>query len=123
MAAARQDNADIWTADSSSASYWLDGMTPPVLPDTAMPAQVDVVIVGSGYTGLNAAIETARGGRSTLVLEAETPGWGCSTRNGGQISTSIKPSLAKLTAQHGRERADAIRGEGRAALQWIEERI
>jgi len=123
MAAARQDNADIWTANASSTSYWLDGMTPPVLPDTAMPAQVDVVVVGSGYTGLNAAIETARGGRSTLVLEAETPGWGCSTRNGGQISTSIKPSLAKLTAQHGHERADAIRGEGRAALQWIEERI
>ena len=46
------------------------------------------MIVGSGYTGINAAIETARGGRQTLVLDAEEPGWGCSTRNGGQISTS-----------------------------------
>jgi len=123
MAVAQKNGKDIWTADWSGTSYWLDGMTPPDLPQTALPSEVDVVIVGSGYTGLNAAIEVARGGRSTLVLEAETPGWGCSTRNGGQISTSIKPSLAKLTASHGRERAEAIRGEGSASLEWIEERI
>ena len=81
---------------------------------------VDVVIVGSGYTGLNAALETIRGGRSTLVLDSENPGCGCSTRNGGQISTSIKPSLSDLTAKYGLEKACAIRKEGENALQWIE---
>ncbi|WP_324755380.1 FAD-binding oxidoreductase [Roseovarius sp. Pro17] len=118
-----RQSTDIWAADWSDTSYWLDGLAPPNLPETPLPREVDVVIVGSGYTGLNAAIEVARGGRSTLVLEAETPGWGCSTRNGGQISTSIKPSLDKLAARHGRDRAAAIRGEGRAALEWIEDRI
>ncbi len=118
-----QTGGDIWGRNWSDTSYWLDGLTPPNMPETSLPREVDVVIVGSGYTGLNAAIETARGGRSTLVLEAETPGWGCSTRNGGQISTSIKPSLDKLAARHGRDRAVAIRSEGCAALKWIEERI
>lgn len=114
---------DIWSAGWSDRSYWLDGAPAlPALPDTP-PAAADVVIVGSGYTGINAAIETARGGRQTLVLDAEEPGWGCSTRNGGQISTSIKPSLAKLSAKYGSERARAIRGEGARALNWIEERI
>ena len=101
-------------------SFWLDGLAePPALAET-IPANVDVAIIGSGYTGLNAALETARGGRSTLVLDAVDPGWGCSTRNGGQISTSIKPSLDKLTAKFGAERAQAIRNEGKLSLEWIE---
>ncbi|MGA1181366.1 MAG: NAD(P)/FAD-dependent oxidoreductase, partial [Marivivens sp.] len=42
---------------------------------------------------------------------------------GGQVGTSIKPSLASLTQKYGAERAAAIRGEGMTALEWIEERI
>jgi glycine/D-amino acid oxidase-like deaminating enzyme len=93
---------------------------PPALPDQPL-AEADVVIVGSGYTGLNAAIQTARGGRTTLVLDADDPGYGCSTRNGGQISTSVKPTLEKLTARFGADRARAIRQEGQNALEWIED--
>lgn len=118
-----RNGADLWTSGWSGTSYWLDGLDPPTVPAIDLPRTVDVLIVGSGYTGLNAAIETARGGRSTLIVEAETPGWGCSTRNGGQVGTGIKPSLAKLTARYGAERAEAIRAEGTAALEWIEERI
>lgn len=104
------------------APYWAeDGDAPPVVGPETLPARADVVVVGSGYTGLNAALVAARGGRSVVVFDAERIGHGCSTRNGGQISTSIKPSLAALTRLHGAERARAIRGEGVAALDWIEE--
>lgn len=123
MASKNNRGRDVWAEGWKDSSYWLDGLTPPDLSSADLPRQVDVVIVGSGYTGLNAAIETARGGRSTLVLEAETPGWGCSTRNGGQISTSIKPTLEALTKRFGADRARAIRNEGQQALNWIEERI
>lgn len=101
------------------SSFWLEGV--PELP--ALPTEpldtVDVAVIGSGYTGMHAAIETARAGRRTMVLDAHAPGWGCSTRNGGQISTSIKPSLQKLTAKYGQARARAIRKEGETALAWI----
>ncbi|XDZ66510.1 NAD(P)/FAD-dependent oxidoreductase [Alphaproteobacteria bacterium LSUCC0684] len=114
---------DIWISNWSRNSYWLDGMPELAAQSHALPSSTDVLIVGSGYTGLNAALETARAGRSTLVLDAGEPGSGCSTRNGGQISTSIKPSLAMLNRKYGETRARAIRNEGKDALDWIEERI
>lgn len=99
--------------------YWHEhlGALPPLRPQP--PAEADVAIVGAGYTGLSAAITTARGGRSTVVVESADPGHGCSSRNGGQISTSVKPSLERLTAKFGEDRARAIRGEGVNALSWI----
>lgn len=99
--------------------YWHDQIDPVPKSKTGLPKQVDVLVVGGGYTGLSAALVTARAGRSTLVLEAHDPGFGCSSRNGGQISTSIKPSLDKLTARFGAERAKGIRAEGVKALTWI----
>ncbi|MDW3223366.1 MAG: FAD-binding oxidoreductase [Paracoccaceae bacterium] len=105
--------------DCKDSSYWLEGVSVPSSLTENLPHSVDVVVIGSGYTGLHAAIETARGGCQTLVLDAQDPGWGCSTRNGGQISTSVKPSLQKLTATYGAERARAIRKEGETALDWI----
>ena len=99
--------------------YWHDDVEAPRLPALSEDRSVDVAVVGAGYTGLNAALETARGGRSTLVLDAEAAGYGCSTRNGGQISTSIKPGVAALARKFGLDRARAIHREGTAALDWI----
>jgi glycine/D-amino acid oxidase-like deaminating enzyme len=99
--------------------YWHDQIGAPPALAADLPAKVDILIVGSGYTGLSAALVTARAGRSTLVVDAEDPGFGCSTRNGGQISTSVKPSLEKLTEKFGAGRAQGIRAEGANALKWI----
>ena len=115
--------SEIFAEGFKEDPYWWDNAPAPLLPVPERPASVDVAVVGSGYTGLNAALETARAGRSTLVLDAEQAGWGCSTRNGGQISTSIKPNVAQLARRHGIERARAIHAEGGAALDWIEELV
>src|SRR5690606_32950795 len=64
-----------------------------------------------------------RTGRNVLVLDAEAAGWGCSSRNGGQVSTSIKPGYDELAKRHGPERAFAIRKEGMTALDWIRDFI
>lgn len=107
----------------SATPYWQEAIDQPPEMAESPPDQADVLIVGSGYTGLNAAIETSRAGLSTLVLEASVAGFGCSTRNGGQISTSVKPSLDALAKRFGVEKARKIRREGETALGWIEERI
>ncbi|MBL8697555.1 MAG: FAD-binding oxidoreductase [Alphaproteobacteria bacterium] len=109
----------LFTADFKLTPYWWEHVPRPALPQAEPPARADVVVVGSGYTGLHAAVQTARGGRHTVVLDAEDAGWGCSTRNGGQISTSIKPGFEELARRHGAERADAILREGQASLDFV----
>jgi len=113
----------LYTSDYKAEPYWWEEAPLRSLPQAPLPAEVEVAIVGSGYSGLAAALTTARGGRSTLVLEAEAAGQGCSTRNGGQVSTSLKPSYAELAAKHGPERALAIRKEGFKALAALGELI
>jgi len=99
--------------------YWWDDVPRPRLADAPLPATVDVAVVGAGYTGLHAALQTVRGGRSTVVFDAEDAGWGCSSRNGGQISTSIKPGFEQLARRHGQQRAFDILKEGQQSLAWI----
>ena len=114
---------DIFTEDFSTAPYWWRQTPPPDIDPTPLPHKVDVAIVGSGYTGLHTALQTARGGRSTLVFDAQNAGWGCSSRNGGQISVGIKPSYAQLARRLGPDAARAIHQEGRNALRWLGEHI
>lgn len=112
--------ASIFTDDFKTTPYWWDRSPRPALPSTDLPGTVDVAVIGSGYTGLHAAIAVARGGRSVVVFDAEDAGWGCSSRNGGQISTSTKPTFEELAKQHGSETAFAILKDGHNALAWIE---
>ena len=105
----------IFAPDYQAHCYWQDdSASPPAGPET-LPTAVDVLIIGSGYTGLAAARETALAGRSTLVVDAGPVAGGCSSRNGGQVAFSFKPSHATLMAQHGRAVADGIYREGLAA--------
>lgn len=72
-------------------TYWIGTAGPP--PDDDGPVSedfdADVVIIGSGYTGLSCAIHLAQDhGIEAVVLEANTVAWGCSTRNGGQAQIS-----------------------------------
>jgi gamma-glutamylputrescine oxidase len=54
-------------------------------PPLAGDVTADVCIVGAGYAGLSAALELAKRGYRTIVLEAQRVGWGASGRNGGQV--------------------------------------
>lgn len=108
--------SDSLFSDCIAQPFWLQD-APLRLPDPRpLPSGADLVVVGSGYTGLAAAIEAAKGGMSVLVLDRGPIGAGCFTRNGGQLSSSIKPELGKLTARHGAALAGRIRDEGYAAL-------
>ena len=68
-------------------SLWTATANPtPDCPPLAGAVQADVVIIGGGFTGLSAALHLAEAGKSVVVLEAETPGWGASGSPGGGAS-------------------------------------
>jgi glycine/D-amino acid oxidase-like deaminating enzyme len=79
--------------------------------DTAAPAvptpplegnaSADVIVVGAGFTGLSTALHLAERGVKVLVLEAETPGWGASGRNGGQVNPGLKHDPDRVEADFG----------------------
>lgn len=111
----------MFTADFKAEPYWWDVAPREAPSPTDLPSSVDVLVIGSGYTGLHAALRTARAGRSTLVVEAEALGFGASSRNGGQISTSVKLNKATLSRKFGAEIAAEILAEGQASRDYIEE--
>lgn len=63
--------------------WWDETIAAPDWPTLQGELAVDVAVVGGGFTGLSAALHLAESGASVAVLEAETPGWGASGRNGG----------------------------------------
>jgi glycine/D-amino acid oxidase-like deaminating enzyme len=113
----------IYADDFAPQSYWADDAPLPAPADEPLPVAVDVLIIGAGYTGLTAARETALAGRSTLVLDAAAIGGGCSSRNGGQVAFSIKPSFEALAAAHGADIARRIHLEGFEATRALRELV
>lgn len=89
--------------------YW---HTTVQMPDdsnlTPIPAKADVAIIGGGYTGLSAARTLAKQGVNVVVLEAETIGWGASSRNGGMTLTGLKPAMQTVIKKYGRELAKEL---------------
>jgi glycine/D-amino acid oxidase-like deaminating enzyme len=70
-----------------------------------LPEKVDVAVIGSGFTGLSAARTLAKRGARAAVLEAETIGWGASSRNGGMVLTGLKMPMQTIIKNYGRDMA------------------
>ncbi|RVU35023.1 FAD-binding oxidoreductase [Hwanghaeella grinnelliae] len=72
-------------------SLWsATAITPVEFPSLQGEHRTDVAIVGGGFTGLSTALHLAERGISVTVLEAKTPGFGASGRNGGQVIAGFK---------------------------------
>jgi len=84
-------------------NYWLTTAAMPKTPAHQLPENVDVAIIGTGFTGLSAAFALAKRGARVVVLEAETIGWGASSRNGGMVLTGLKLGVNELISKYGRD--------------------
>jgi glycine/D-amino acid oxidase-like deaminating enzyme len=107
----------------SHQPYWWDAAPREAPRDAALPERCDVAVVGAGYAGLSAALTLARAGRSVVVLDAETPGYGASSRSGGMIGHGHRLSYAKLIERYGTRKAEALVREGMASLQFLKDLI
>lgn len=109
---------------TKTAVLWIAGAgAPPAIAATPVEGEVDVAIIGGGYTGLSAARTLAAAGHRVAVFEAETVGWGASSRNGGMATIGSKRSLASWIKGYGRERAARLWTAARHAVDFVEELI
>lgn len=108
-------------------TYWTATAGTP--PETDGPitgdVDVDVAIVGSGFTGLTCAIFLAREfGIKAAVIEANRVAWGCSTRNGGQAQNAAgRLSRSQWIARWGRDVARRMHVEVQEGFETFDELI
>ena len=90
---------------NGDVSFWFSQLGPaPARPALGGDLEVDVAIVGAGYTGLWSAYYLAKADPSLriAVLESHHVGYGASGRNGGWVANSITGGREDDTARVGR---------------------
>src|SRR5690242_20703864 len=101
-------------------NFWLNTAKMPLGAQMPLPESVDVAVMGAGFTGLSAARTLARLGATVAVLEAESTGWGASSRNGGMVLTGLKLGVNQLISMYGRERTRRMYAASLASIDCVE---
>lgn len=105
-------------------SYWHATSTPFASAQPGpVEGTVDVVVIGAGFTGLNAALKLARAGTSVAVLEASHVGAGGSGRNGGHLNNGMAHGYGEAKAHLGETRAKALWQAYDRSIDMIEDVI
>lgn len=110
-------NHDTWW--SEQAGEWT------IKSVSDLPEHVDYVVLGAGYTGLNAALTLAeKSSASVLVIDAGEPGAGASGRNAGfLLPGSGRLGLSDYVAKFGAETGLAVQDEFRTGIDTVVSRV
>src|SRR5438094_4090989 len=107
----------------AAPGFWwrsLGGPPPPREPLRG-PTEVDVAIVGAGYTGLWTAyyLKRAQPSLRVAVLERERAGFGASGRNGGWVSGFFSGPASVYERSGGRAAVRALQREMFASVDEV----
>lgn len=107
-------------------SYWRAHPTQPEAPVTdncnVLPAQCETLIIGAGYTGLNAALTLAEHGHNVVVIDAGAIAAGCSSRNAGFVlPASGRLSIQNYSDTFGADVAAGVLNEFNAGVRHVEQ--
>lgn len=77
-------------------------------PELIGAHEVDICIVGAGYSGLSAGLHLAEKGYRVAIIEGARIGWGASGRNGGQIVNGLNASLQTIERRYNKDTATFV---------------
>ena len=81
--------------------FWVEEFPRPQGITSDLPSEADVLVVGSGLTGLSAALRLARGGKTVAVVDRGAIASGASAINGGMVSPDIKAGIKVIFDRFG----------------------
>ena len=116
-------NRELFHKDFTAQPFWWEAHTPTALPELPLPREARVVVVGAGYAGLSAALELTALGLDCLVLDANEPGFGASTRNGGMVSGGVNVGNRYLAKPMPVDEAAPFMADAADAFTLIEDLI
>lgn len=98
---------------------------PPATVEQPLTGDIDcdVVVIGGGGGGMSAAIRLAEKGVDVVLLEAQTLGWGASSRNAGYITNSVAADPELLGFLLKRERLRDLYRYAENAVHFAEDAI
>ena len=80
----------------------------PAYPQLQDNIEVDVCVVGAGFSGLSSALHLAEKGFRVAVLESAKVGFGATGRNGGQIVNSYSRDVDVIEQRYDRKTASEL---------------
>ncbi len=86
----------------------------------ARDLDVEVAVIGAGYSGLAAAYALQKRGVECVVLDANPVGWGASGRNGGVVSSKFRLSFPAIHALHGLDTAKRMHRLAHEGVRVVE---
>lgn len=105
-------------------NFWATTVdSPAVAASSEFPDSVDVAVIGGGFCGLSAARSLARRGVKVALFEAETFGWGASSRNGGMVLTGMKLPVSTLIKRYGRETVRKMYAASLESIDCVEQLV
>ncbi|MBI6628923.1 NAD(P)/FAD-dependent oxidoreductase [Pontibaca salina] len=109
---------------SHTTSYYAASANPaPKRPVLIGDHEIDICVVGAGYSGLSTALHLAEKGYHVAIIEGAQIGWGASGRNGGQIVNGLNASLQTIKKRYGQDTATFVAGIVQEGGQIIRERV
>jgi glycine/D-amino acid oxidase-like deaminating enzyme len=82
--------------------------------------EVEVAVIGAGYSGLAAAYALQKRGVDCVVLDANPVGWGASGRNGGVVSSKFRLSFPTIDKLHGLDTAKRMHRLAHEGVRVVE---
>lgn len=112
-------NAPFFTDDAVASPFWWDEARPDGAKADDISPSTEVAIIGGGFTGLNAALVLARAGKQVTVYDADAPGWGASSRNGGFLGPGW--AFYDSAMRYGTDMAKRVVEESFQSLQYVKD--
>ena len=92
-------------------------------PELKGELEVDVAIVGAGFSGVSTAVELCERGYKVALIEANRISWGASGRNGGQIISGYGRNPSAFKPWIGSEGVSIVEQMGEECVEILKERI